>query len=144
VVLIWGSDTRTERLSIVTPWPHDGVHFSIRCSLITNRALFFGRFPGYARLSFRTDQHLDKDDYGALMELQGKTVFREKRVPLPLWPTQIPRGLIRDRTRIAAVSWIIQCVPLATEPGISLSILYCNEIWTGVRSLCEKRKGMCL
>ena len=77
-----GFDTRTERLSIVTPRPHDGVHFSIRCFLITSRALLFGRFPGFPRLSFRTDQHLDKDEYGALIELQGKTtVFGEKRIP---------------------------------------------------------------
>jgi len=39
---------------------------------------------------------------------------------------------------------LVQCVTLATEPSISLIILYCNEIWTGLCSLCEKWKAMCL
>jgi hypothetical protein len=35
---------------------------------ISERALLFGRFPGFARLSFWQEERIDKDKYGKLLE----------------------------------------------------------------------------
>jgi len=43
-------------------------HFSIQFPPISEKALLFGRSPGFARLSFWQDQQLNEDGYGALMK----------------------------------------------------------------------------
>jgi hypothetical protein len=32
------------------------------------RALLFGKFPGFARLSFWEEEHVDEDEYRAVVE----------------------------------------------------------------------------
>jgi hypothetical protein len=72
--------------------------FSIQCSPISERALLFGRFPGFARLSFRYEQVLDEDEYGVSLVvelyLQEKTeALGEKPAPVPLRSSQTSHGL---------------------------------------------------
>jgi hypothetical protein len=42
--------------------------FSIQRSSISDRLSHFGRFPGFTRLSFWKEQHVDEDECGALVE----------------------------------------------------------------------------
>lgn len=46
--------------------------------LMSKRALIFGRFPGFASLSFRWEQHVDEDEYGLLVEYSILTFDDEK------------------------------------------------------------------
>jgi hypothetical protein len=43
-------------------------YFYIQCFQISARSLLYGRFPGFARLSFWYEKHVDEDEYGALVE----------------------------------------------------------------------------
>jgi len=64
--------------------------------------LLFGRFPGFALLSFWQKQRIEEDGYGALIEWYGQgkpEVLGGKLVPAPICPPHISRGLIWDRSR---------------------------------------------
>ena len=81
-------------------------HFPVQCSPMYGRALLFGKFPGFARLSFWEEEHVDEDEYRAVVEWywQGKTeLLGEKPVPVSLSPPQISHGLAWDRTLASAV-----------------------------------------
>ena len=60
---------------------------------ISKSVLRFGRLPGFARFFFWEKQHLDTDEFKALVDLylQGKRkneLLGEKPVQVPLWSTQ--------------------------------------------------------
>jgi hypothetical protein len=42
--------------------------FSILCHPMSQKSLPYGRFPGFARLSFWQQQHADEDQHQALVE----------------------------------------------------------------------------
>jgi hypothetical protein len=60
---------------------------------ISSIIAFIWRFPGVACLSLWLEEHVDEDEYGALVDwyLQGETkVLGDKRVPLLLCSLQLP------------------------------------------------------
>ena len=87
-------------------WKKKCTQFSSQCSTISVIAWLFGRFPGFARLSYWYEQHVDVQ-YGALVELYwtgGKENYSEKHLSQCDFVQQkIPYGLARDRTRASAL-----------------------------------------
>ena len=79
----------------------------IECSPISKRTSLFRMFPVLVLLSFWQKQHVDKDEYEALMKRygQGKTKdVGEKAVPHLLSPSTISHGLAWDRTQDIVVT----------------------------------------
>jgi len=71
----------------LTPQTRKRTYFSVQCFLISERSLFSGMFPGYARLPIRSEQYVHKDWYGLLAEWSSQTkteVLGQKPVPAPL------------------------------------------------------------